>query len=178
MRDRASIVAEEWRNERGLSLIETVVVALVIALVLAIALPVASRAISAYKRSIVANHVAERLSAARSLAMSENTTVTVSFNATSGQYGYDFTSPPDGVPDTQDPAHPDQSYYVESLPLGTSISFPNSSNILITFNSRGEMPIGTVIPTGAAGLKVVVRGSNGTATVWVNLRGKIWVTAP
>ena len=165
-------------DQRGLTLIETVIVALVIVVALAIAMPVAMKAIYSYRTTVAANHIAERLSAARALAMSENTSVTVSFNASSGQYGYDFTSPPDGVPDTQDPSHPDESYYVESMPLDTSISFSGNTNIVITFNSRGEMPIGTVIPANAPGLKVVVTGSNGTATVWVNLRGKVWVTVP
>jgi Tfp pilus assembly protein FimT len=172
------ITPEKWRDQQGVSLIETVMVALIIAIVLAIAMPVTSRAISSYRTSMAANHIAERLSAARSLAMSENTSATISFNKTSGQYGYDFTSPPDGVPDTSDPAHPDQSYYIESMPSGTSISFPNNSNIIITFNSRGEMPIGTVIPSDAQGIKVPVTGTSGSATVWVNLRGKVWVTAP
>src|SRR5262249_47688374 len=154
MRNQASSAAAKWRNQQGMSLMEMVVVALIIAIVVAIALPVASRAVGSYRTSIAANHIAERLSAARQLAMAENTNVTISFNASSGQYGYDFSSPPDGVPDTQDPAHTDLTYYVESMPSGNSISFPDSSNILITFNSRGEMPIGTVIPVGAQGLKV------------------------
>jgi len=157
---------------------DTVIVALIVAIVLAIAMPVATKAIYSYRTTMAADRIAERLSAARALAMAENTNVTISFNASSGQYGYDFTSPPDGVPDTQDPAHLDLSYYVESMPDGTSISFPSNSNIIITFNSRGEMPIGTVIPSGAQGLKVPVRGTGGSATVWVNLRGKTWVTVP
>jgi Tfp pilus assembly protein FimT len=178
MRQDANRVKEAWRNQEGMSLMETVIVAMIIAIVVAIALPVASRAISSYKTSIAASHIAERLSAARQLAMSENNNISFSFNAGSGQYGFDFTSPPDGVPDTQDPAHPDLSYYVESLPSGTALSLPNNSNLIITFNSRGEMPIGTVIPVGAQGIKVGVVGTYNTASVWVNLRGKVWVTTP
>src|SRR5215467_12104893 len=178
MKDNYPVTAEKWRNQRGVSLMDTVIVAMIVAIVLAIAMPVATKAIYSYRTIMAADHIAERLSAARQLAMSENTNVTISFNASSGQYGYDFTSPPDGVPDTQDPAHPAISYYVESMPSGTSISFPSSTNILITFNSRGEMPIGTAIPVGAQGLKVGVVGTYGTASVWVNLRGKVWVTVP
>jgi Tfp pilus assembly protein FimT len=178
MKDHASRVSEKWRGQQGMSLLETVLIGMIIAIVLAIAIPVAGTAISSYRTSLAANHIAERLSAARQLAMSENTSVSFSFNAASGQYGYDFTSPPDGVPDTQDPAHTELTYYVESLGSGTNISFPNNSNIIITFNSRGEMPIGTVIPAGAQGLKIQVVGTSGTASVWVNLRGKVWVTVP
>jgi prepilin-type N-terminal cleavage/methylation domain-containing protein len=181
MRNHAFSVEEKWRNQKGMSLVEVLVVAMIIAIVVAIALPVANTTISAYNRSIAANRIAECLSAARSLAMAENTSITVAFNQATDQYGFDFNG--DGIPDTQDPAHPNLSYPVYSMSSGYSITFPvntaapSGSQNIITFNSRGELPIGT--PTGSQqGINVVVTGTSGTASVWVNLRGKVWVTVP
>jgi Tfp pilus assembly protein FimT len=152
---------------------------MVIAIVVAISLPVASNTINAYRRTVAADSIAECLSAGRALAMSENTSITVAFNG--NQYGFDFTG--DGIPDTQDPAHPSASYLVYSMPDGYTISFPintaapTGSQNIITFNSRGELPIGTAI-ANPQGINVVVNGSTGTSSVWVNLRGKVWVTVP
>jgi prepilin-type N-terminal cleavage/methylation domain-containing protein len=171
----------KWRDQDGFSLMEALVVSMVIAIAVAIALPVATSAISAYNRSIAANRIAECLSSARALAMSENTSITVAFNQANSQYGFDFNG--DGIPDTQDPAHPNLSYQVYSMTSSTTISFPinsaapTGSQNSITFNSRGELPIGTPFPN-AQGIKITVNGSSGTATVWVNLRGKVWTTAP
>jgi Tfp pilus assembly protein FimT len=171
----------EWRGQEGFSLMEALVVSMVVAIAVAISLPVATSAISAYNRSIAANRIAECLSAGRALAMSENTSITVAFNPANSQYGFDFNG--DGIPDTQDPAHPSLSYPVYSMSSATTISFPINSAAptgfqnSITFNSRGELPIGTLM-TSTQGIRITVNGSSGTSSVWVNLRGKVWTTAP
>lgn len=165
-------------GQAGLTMVEVACACLIIAIMIGFAIPVANKSINAYSVRGAADHIAERLMAARSLAMAKNANVTVSFNKSSGQYGFDFTNPPDGVPDSSDPSDPGQSYYVEGMPGGTSLVFPSNSNIMITFNSRGEMPIGTAIPAGQLGLSVGVTGYSNSATVWVNLRGKVWVTEP
>lgn len=181
MRNPATGVKKKWQNQEGLSLVEILVVAMVLAIIVAIALPVASSTISAYNRSIAANRIAECLSAARSLAMSQNTSVVVAFDPSNSQYGFDFNG--DGIPDTLDPAHPSLSYQVYSMTSSNTITFPvntaapSGSQNLITFNSRGELPIGTPIPS-SQGIRVVVSGPSGTASVWVSLRGKVWTTTP
>jgi len=178
---RAAGDQAERRGQEGFSLMEALVVSMIIAIAVAIALPVATSAISAYNRSIAANRIAECLSAARGLAMSENNSITVAFNSSNSQYGFDFNG--DEIPDTQDPAHPSLSYQVYSMTSATTITFPVNSAAAagsknsITFNSRGELPIGTPL-TSTQGIRVIVNGSSGTSSVWVNLRGKVWTTVP
>ena len=83
----------ERSGERGISLIEGVVVFCVIAIVLAFAIPAMSRSIKAYNLRSAANHIAERMTAVRALAMSKNRNVTFSFNSETRRYGFDFTGP-------------------------------------------------------------------------------------
>ncbi|HSE37157.1 MAG TPA: hypothetical protein VLG74_07635, partial [Blastocatellia bacterium] len=95
-----------------------------------------------------------------------------SFNNVSGQYGFDFDG--DGAPDTTDPdANPDDpgvgGYYWGTLPQGVTTTFPEGAPIMIDFNSRGELPIGDLAQS------VVLQSYGRTATVSVNLRGKISV---
>lgn len=157
-------------DERGVSLIEGVVVFCVIAIVLAFAIPAMSRSIKAYNLRSAANHIAERMTAVRALAMSKNKNVTFSFNSQTRRYGFDFTGPGgDGAPDTTDPDDPQLSYYFETLSGDITAVFPNNDNIKITFNSRGEMPIGSAEQT------VGLQSHGGKAEVRVNLRGRITV---
>jgi|SRR5215471_123082 len=178
---RRTSATSEWQGQDGFSLMEALVVSMIVAIVVAIAIPVATSAFSAYNRSIAANRIAECLSAGRALAMAENTSITVAFNPANSQYGFDFDG--DGIPDTQDPAHPSLSYPVYSMTSSTTINFPvntaapSGSQNTIVFNSRGELPIGTPVPF-SQGIKVTVGSSSGTSSVWVNLRGKVWTTAP
>ena len=157
---------------------ETLVVLMIVTVILAFALPAVRNSISAYNVRSAADHVAQRLTAARTLAMTKNKQVTISFNRTSGLYGFDFPQPgdpvvpPDGIPDTQDPDDPSTNYLVESPSGGTRILFPSESNIMVSFNSRGEMPI------GAADQDIRVSNTSNSATVHINLRGKVWVTIP
>jgi Tfp pilus assembly protein FimT len=157
-------------EEAGVSLVEAVVVFLVIAIVLAFALPALSRSIKAYNLRSAATHMAERITAVRALAMNKNKNVTFSFNNTSGFYGFDFTGVEgDGTPDVTDPDDPLVSHYPETLPGEITATFPNDEPIKVTFNSRGEMPIGSVD-------QAIVLQSNGrSVTVRVNLRGKVSV---
>lgn len=158
------------RAEDGVSLIESVVVFLVIAIVLAFALPALSRSIKAYNLRSTANNLAQKIAAVRGLAMNKNKSVTFSFNNSSGLYGFDFTGPDgDGVPDTSDPDEPAVSYYPESLPGEITAVFPGGQPIKVTFNSRGELPI------GSAEQAIVLQSYGRTVTVRVNLRGKISV---
>lgn len=159
-------------SESGFSILEIVIVSMIIATVLAFALPMVSGAVRAYNLRSASNHLAERISAVRALAIAKNRSVTFSFNNVSGRYGFDFDLPEgDGVPDTTDPAEPDMGgYYWEILPNGVQALFPGGAPIKITFNSRGELPI------GATGDKTIALQSYGrTAQVVVNLRGKISV---
>lgn len=167
-------MSETNQSEAGKSVMEMVVVFMIIAIVLAFALPAVSNSINSYNVRSAADHIAQRLTAARTLAMTKNKEVTVSFNNSSGLYGYDFTpaSAPDGVPDTSDPDDPGAGYLVESPSGGTRIVFPDSNNILVSFNSRGEMPIGATDKT------IQISNSTNTGTVHINLRGKVWVTMP
>lgn len=165
------------KGEAGVSLIETAIAFMIIAIVLAFALPAVATSIRAYNIRSTASHIAERLTAARALAMAKNKNVTFSFNSAKRVYGFDFTpvGAPDGDPSgnggqaEQDPDNPSQSYYVESVPTGMRLIFPNNANISVTFNSRGELPIG--------GVEHVIRleDSGKSATVRVNLRGRITV---
>ena len=157
-------------GERGVSLIEGVVVFCVIAIVLAFAIPAMGRAIRAYNLRSAANHIAERMTAVRALAMSKNRNVTFAFNRATRRYGFDFTGPTgDGVPDTTDPDEPAINYYFETLASDITAAFPNNDNIRITFNSRGEMPI------GSAEQSIGLQSHGGKAEVRVNLRGRITV---
>jgi hypothetical protein len=110
--------------------------------------------------------LAERISAVRALAMAKNRTVTFAFNNGSGQYGFDFDG--DGVPDTTDPDDPGMGgFYRGTLPDGVTATFLNGSPIIIAFNSRGELPI------GAQPTSIVLQSYGRSATVSVNLRGRI-----
>jgi len=157
-------------SERGFALIETFVVFMIAAIITAIAIPFVSGAIRAYNLRSAADHLAERMSAVRALAMAKNKNVTFSFNNETGRYGFDFDQPPDGTPDTIDPTDKGQGgYYWETLPSGITATFPGNNPIIITFNSRGELPIGDAAQT------IVLQGSGRTTSVSVNLRGKISV---
>jgi type II secretory pathway pseudopilin PulG len=178
------------KKEAGVSAVEVTIIFLIVAITLAIALPVMSRAIGSYNVRSAADHIAQRLTAARSLAMARNMQISISFNKALGNYGYDFTTPgpdgipdypggpdlttraPDGIPDTRDPTDPSTFYATESLPDGVSIIYPSGvASITVTFNSRGELPI------GAAAQSILLKSSRTpvTATVNVNLRGEVSV---
>ncbi len=170
MVSNAALSNDRNSDERGVSLIEGVVVFCIIAVVLAFALPALSRSVKAYNLRSAASHMAERLTAVRALAMAKNRNVTFSLNRETGRYGFDFTGPEgDGVPDTADPDDPTMSYYFETLPSDISATFPNNANIKITFNSRGEMPI------GSAEQAIALQSHGGKAAVRVNLRGRVTV---
>lgn len=151
--------------ERGFALVETAIVFMIMAIVVAFALPMVGSSIKAYNLRSAADHLAERISAVRALAMARNRNVTFAFDNASGKYGFDFTG--DGVPDTADPDSPGTAYYTESLATGIKATFPNNAPIRITFNSRGEMPI------GGTDQSIALTGDRASATVVVNLRGKI-----
>jgi len=162
-----------------MTLVESLIVVLIIASVAAFTLPTVSTMVRAYKVRNTATHIAERLTAARALAMMKNKNVTFSFNRTNGHYGFDFTSAtanpgvttpgPDGDPDTVDPDEPAVGFYWEVLPSGMTAAFPNNTDIKVTFNSRGELPI------LEAEHSIAIQNAGRTATVRVNLRGKVWV---
>jgi Tfp pilus assembly protein FimT len=157
-------------KESGLSMIEIAVTVLIVAIVLAVAIPVASNSISAYTLRSAADHMAERIAAVRALAMAKNRNVTFSFNNSSHLYGFDFDGTEgDGVPDTSDPDDMTILYNTESLPSGVSTTFPNSAPIKVTFNSRGEMPIGKTEQA------IALKSGTRTITVRINLRGKVSV---
>jgi Tfp pilus assembly protein FimT len=159
-------------SERGVSLIEGVVVFCIISVVLAFSIPALSRTIKAYNLRSAASHMAERMTAVRALAMAKNKNVTFSLNRETGRYGFDFTGPEgDGVPDTSDPDDLDHTgnYYFETLPSDIVATFPNNDNIKISFNSRGEMPIGSVEKV------IALQSYGGNAGVRVNLRGRVTV---
>jgi Tfp pilus assembly protein FimT len=157
-------------GEAGRSLVETAAICLIVSIILAFSLPAVASSIRAYNLRSTANHIVERLTAVRALAMEKNKNVTFSFNRATGNYGFDFTGTSgDGVPDTTDPADPGTGYYTETLPSGISTVFPDNTDIKVTFNSRGELPI------GSASQSVVVRNSTSTLTIMINLRGRVWV---
>jgi Tfp pilus assembly protein FimT len=157
-------------KEAGFSVVEITIVILMIGIILAIAFPRISAAVQAYKLRSSADHIAERLSAVRALALAKNKSVTFSFNNSSGQYGFDFTSPSaDGVPDTSDPENPSISYFTEGLPSYISATFPGNAPIIVTFNSRGELPI------GSTDKYIVLTYNSKTVQVHVNLRGRVTV---
>jgi Tfp pilus assembly protein FimT len=170
MVNNAARSSDRISGERGVSLIEGVVVFCVIAIVLAFAIPAMSRSIKAYNLRSAANHLAERMTAVCALAMAKNKNVTFSFNSETRRYGFDFTGAEgDGVPDTTDPDEPTTNYYFETLTDDISAIFPNNESIRITFNSRGEMPI------GSAERSIGLQSHGGKAEVRVNLRGRITV---
>lgn len=168
MLNKNSSSTDRRAGEQGKSLIEIAVVVMIIAVVSAIALPSVATSIKAYNLRSAADHLAERMTAVRALAMTKNKTVTFAFNNSSLQYGFDFNV--DGVPDTIDPDDPEiGGYFWGVLPDGVTATFPNGQPILIAFNSRGELPI------GALAQSIVLQSYGRTATVSVNLRGKISV---
>jgi type II secretory pathway pseudopilin PulG len=155
-------------NEKGTSMVEIAIVLLIFAIVIAFALPVVANSIRSYNLRSAADHLAERISAVRALAMAQNRTVAFAFNNSSGQYGFDFGV--DNVPDTTDPDNPGSGgYYLGRLPDGVTASFPDGNPIRISFNSRGELPIGAVAQS------IVLQSSGKSAMVNVNLRGRISV---
>jgi Tfp pilus assembly protein FimT len=161
-------IAAERAGEEGKSLVEIAIVVLIVAVVTAFALPAVANSIRSYNLRSAADHLAERMTAVRALAMAKNRTVRFAFNNVSGQYGFDFNG--DGAPDTSDPDDPQMGgYYWGVLPAGVTTAFPNGAPITIDFNSRGELPIGSVAPS------IVLQSHGRTATVSVNLRGKISV---
>lgn len=170
MDSKAALLNNKSSGERGVSLVEGVVVFCIIAVVLAFSIPAMSRTIKAYNLRSAANHMAERMTAVRALAMAKNKNVTFSFNRATRSYGFDFTGPEgDGTPDTTDPDDPTMSYYFETLASDISATFPNNDNIKISFNSRGEMPI------GSAEQAIALQSQGGKAAVRVNLRGRVTV---
>ena len=167
-------------GEDGVSILEIVIVGMIIVVVTAIALPAVGNSIRAYNLRSAAERIAQRLSAARSLAMAKNKNVTVSFAAAGGgnvtQYGYDFSpvGAPDGTPDVSDPDDTEASYYTEVPQSGITVSFLAGGTTLangkgVTYTSRGELPIAAL----AADIRVANSSSN--VTVSVNLRGQVWI---
>jgi Tfp pilus assembly protein FimT len=157
-------------GEAGFSIMEITVIVLLIGIILAFVVPKINEAIRAYKLRNTADHVAERLAAVRALALAKNQNVTFSFNNTSEQYGFDFTGASgDGIPDTSDPDNPSLSYFLEALPDDITTTFPGNVPIKVTFNSRGEMPI------GATEQYIAIRNGSRLLQVHVNLRGRITV---
>ena len=157
-------------REAGMSLLEVTVVVLIIGVVLAFTIPMFGKSMNAYKLRSAADHMAERLAGVRALAMAKNRNVTFSLNNSSLNYGFDFTGTlGDGVPDTSDPDDPTILYNFETLGSGIRTTFPGGVPIKVTFNSRGEMPIGNVEQA------IVLQSSGGSITVRVNLRGKVSV---
>lgn len=155
-------------REEGTSLVEIAVVIMILAVVTAMALPAVANSIRSYNLRSAANHLAERISAVRALAMAQNRTIAFVFNNGSGQYGFDFGV--DNIPDQWDPDNPDAGgYYWGTLPDGVTAVFPNGNPIRISFNSRGELPIGAVPQD------IVLQSYGRSATVNVNLRGRISV---
>jgi type II secretory pathway pseudopilin PulG len=171
MESKSYSLRSERSGEQGTSLIEIAVVLIIFAIVIAFALPVVANSIRAYNLRSAADHLAERMSAVRALAIAKNRTVTFSFNNDSGRYGFDFDLPVgDGIPDTTDPEDSTVGgYYWGVLPNGISATFPDGVPIKITFNSRGELPIGAVAQS------IVLQSYGRSKTVSVNLRGKISV---
>jgi Tfp pilus assembly protein FimT len=163
--------AETRRSkEAGLTTIEIAVTVMIVGIVLAFSIPAANNALSAYNLRSAADHMAERIAAVRALAMAKNRNVTFSFNNSSLLYGFDFDGTEgDGVPDQTDPDDPGTRYNWGSLPTGIRATFPNNAPIKVTFNSRGEMPI------GATEQAIVLGNGRQSTTVRVNLRGKVSV---
>lgn len=161
-------IASGRAGQEGKSLVEIAVVVMIMAVATAIALPAVANSIRTYNLRSAADHLAERMTAVRALAMSKNKTVRFVFNNESRRYGFDFNN--DGVPDSWDPEAPDLGgYYWGVLPDGITTTFPGGAPITIDFNSRGELPI------GALAQNVVLASFGRTVTVSVNLRGKIGV---
>ena len=161
-------IASGRAGQEGKTLVEIAVVVLIMAVVTAIAIPAVANSIRTYNLRSAADHLAERMTAVRALAMSKNETVRFVFNNTSRRYGFDFDN--DGAPDTSDPDAPDLGgYYWGVLPDGITTTFPGDAPITIDFNSRGELPI------GALAQNVVLQSYGRTVTVSINLRGKIAV---
>ena len=152
-------------GEDGKSLVEIAVVVMICAVVTAIALPAVASSIKSYNLRSAASHLAERISAVRALAMAKNKAVNFTFDNVSGHYGFDFDG--DHVPDTTDPDPPPGYYNWGVLPDGITCVFPDGNPITIVFNSRGELPIGAVAQT------ITLQSSGRTATVNVNLRGRV-----
>src|ERR1044072_6580919 len=164
------------KSEKGMRLVEMAIVFLIIAIVLAFAIPVVANSIRAYNLRSAAERLAERVSGGRALAVAKNKNLTISFVAATAQYGYDFApvGAPDGIPDSSDPEDLSQSYYVETLPSGISITSSTGATNLtngkgITYTSRGELPI------GASQADIVLSNGRGTVTVSISLRGQVWV---
>lgn len=153
--------------ESGMSLIEVTVVVLLTVILLAFAIPNINTAIRGYKLRNSADHMAERLSAVRALAMAKNKSITFAFNNTSGRYGFDFNN--DGTPDTTDADEPTIIYNYEILPSDITGVFPGNAPITLTFNSRGELPI------GATEKFITLNNYTKSIIVHVNLRGKVSV---
>jgi Tfp pilus assembly protein FimT len=163
-------VRRERSSEAGISVVEIVIIGMITASIVALAIPSVSTAIRGYNVRSAAAHVAERMSAVRALAMAKNKSVTFSFNSASRSFGFDFTGPEgDGVPDSSDPDDTESRYLIERLSSGMEVTFPDSEDIKVTFNSRGEMPIGSMDKS------VLIQNSGKSATVRVNLRGKVWI---
>ena len=155
-------------GEAGTSIVEIAAVFMIMGVITAIALPAVANSIRAYNLRSAADHVAERISAVRALAMAQNRTIAFAFNNGSGRYGFDFGV--DNVPDTIDPDNPEAGgYFWGQLPDGITADFPGGNPIRIDFNSRGELPIGAVAQN------IVLQSSGKTATVNVNLRGRVSV---
>jgi type II secretory pathway pseudopilin PulG len=172
----ATSAATFSESERGVALVEMVIVGMLIAIVLAFSLPAIANSIRAYNLRSAAERVAERLAAGRALAMTKNKRVTISLVASSGAYGFDFVpaGAPDGTPDTIDPDDPSQSYFTDTLPSGISFSSITGANNLtngkaVFYTSRGELPI------GAAQADIILSNGRSTMMVSVNLRGQVWV---
>ena len=178
MVNKRPAITDEHAGEEGASIIEIAVVIMIIAVVCAISIPAVAKSIKAYNLRSAAERIAERLTGARTLAMAKNKNVTVSFAAGANgivtRYGYDFSAPADGTPDTSDPDDPTQSYYVETPPSGITVTFSAGGTTLangkgVAYTSRGELPI------GASQADIRVSNTAGIMTVSVNLRGQVWV---
>lgn len=158
---------ESRPGEAGKSIIEVTAIFMIVGIVMAFSLPAVATSIRAYNLRSTANRLAEKLSAARSLAMTKNESVSFSIKKASGEFGFDFNA--DGTPDTTDPDDPGATYNVDSLPSSISLE-SDALFIPVKFNSRGELPIGTTVEPA-----ITIENRGRKAIVRVNLRGKIWV---
>jgi len=181
MVNKSHKIRDGHAGEEGMTLFEIAIVIMIIGVVTAISIPAVAKSIRAYNLRSAAERIAERLTGARTLAMAKNKNVTIAFKTNGSgnvtQYGYDFSNPLDGTPDTSDPDDTTQTYYVETPPTGITVTFSAGGTItpaltnakVVRYTSRGELPIGD------AQSDISVSNSAGTLTVSVNLRGQVWV---
>jgi Tfp pilus assembly protein FimT len=145
------------RTQKGITLIETVVVFCIIAIVAAIAIPQFRKMARNGDLKAAAKDIMGDFSYIKERAISENTILAIVFDTANNRYT---------VPGLANPKTP--AYFAGDINI-TGVNFPGGGTTL-TFSPRG-----TISPGGINTIITLTNGLGSTATITVLTAGRIYV---